>query len=307
VENSTLDDQVLIKADGMPTYNFANVVDDHTMGISHVVRGSEYLSSTPKYNLLYEAFGWEIPTYVHCAPVMKTSTEKLSKRNGDASYQDLMEKGYLTGGVLNYIALLGWAPGGEVEIFTLPELIGAFDISGISKSPAIFDTQKLNHINGEWIRRMPPEDFLAAAMPWIRREVKREDIDFAFLAGLLQPRCDFLSSIPEQLDFIDALPEYSTELFVNKKMKTTAESAIEAPREVKPALEEVADWSVENIHAALFGVIAKLEVKNGWLLWPVRIAATGKQFTPGGGVEAAYLLGKDETLRRIEIAIGKLM
>ncbi|MCL2068297.1 MAG: glutamate--tRNA ligase [Oscillospiraceae bacterium] len=306
VENATLDDQVLIKADGMPTYNFANVVDDHTMGISHVVRGSEYLSSAPKYNLLYEAFGWEIPVYVHCPPVMKTSTEKLSKRNGDAYCRDFTDKGYPIGALLNYIALLGWSPGGETEIFTLEELTGAFDIAGISKSPAIFDTQKLDHISGEWIRRMPPEEFLAAAMPWIRRAVSREDVDFAFLAGLLQPRCHALGGIPEQLDFIDALPKYEAELFVNKKMKTTAQTAIEALNAAKPALEAVTDWTAQTIHTALFDLIARLEVKNGWLLWPVRIAVTGKQFTPGGGVEAAYLLGKAETLRRIDAATDKL-
>ena len=306
VENSTLDDQVLIKADGMPTYNFANVVDDHLMNITHVVRGSEYLSSTPKYNLLYESFGWEIPVYVHCAPVMKNSVEKLSKRNGDASYQDLIEKGYLAPGILNYIALLGWSPGGEQEIFTLEEMIGAFSVSGISKAPAIFDPQKLNHINGEWIKRMPAGEFQATAEPWIRVAVKWADIDMAYLAALLQPRCDTLGAIPEQLDFIDALPDYPLDLFISKKMKTTPQTALEALQQAKPALEALSDWTPESIHTALFELIAKLEVKNGWLLWPVRIAITGKQFTPGGGVEAAYLLGKDETVRRMKTAIERL-
>jgi glutamyl-tRNA synthetase len=306
VENATLDDQVLIKADGMPTYNFANVVDDHTMGITHVVRGSEYLSSAPKYNLLYQAFGWEVPVYVHCSPVMKNQTEKLAKRNGDASYQDLREKGYLGEGILNYIALLGWSPGGEQEIFTLLELVEAFRISGISKAPAIFDTLKLNYINSEWIRRLSPEAFLEKAMPWMKQTVKRGDIDFAYLTPLLQPRCEVLGDIPAQVDFLDALPEYDISLFTHKKMKTTAEGSLPILREVRPVLEALADWTPEAIHNALFELIARLEVKNGYLLWPVRVAATGKAVSPGGGVEAAYLIGKADMLARIDVAIAKL-
>ena len=212
VENSTLDDQVLLKADGFPTYNFANVVDDHLMGITHVIRGSEYLSSSPKYNLLYEAFGWEIPIYMHCPPVMKDATHKLSKRNGDASYQDLVEQGYLKEAILNYILLLGWSPKGEKEVFSLQEMIDAFDIHGISKSPAIFDTVKLRFLNGEYIRALTPEQFHDMALPWIRKGVKREDVDTGLIASLLQPRCEVLGDIPEQLDFIDELSDYSTEL-----------------------------------------------------------------------------------------------
>lgn len=306
VENSTLDDQILIKADGMPTYNFANVVDDHTMGITHVIRGNEYLSSTPKYNLLYEAFGWELPQYIHCSPVMKNATEKLSKRNGDASYQDLVEKGYLTGAVLNYIALLGWSPGGENEIFTLEELVNAFDVAGISKSPAIFDTQKLNHINAEWIRGLTPDEFHKRALPWMRKTLKRGDVDTAFLAGLLQARCEMLSDIPEQVDFIDVMPEYSTELFVSKKMKTDRETSVAALKAILPALESAAEWNTGAIHEAMFKLIENMGVKNGYILWPLRVAVSGKQFTPGGGIEIAFLLGKTETVERVKKAIAKL-
>lgn len=306
VENATLDDQILLKTDGMPTYNFANVVDDHTMRITHVIRGNEYLSSTPKYNLLYEAFGWKIPAYIHCPPVMKTATEKLSKRNGDASYQDLVEKGYLTGAILNYIALLGWAPGGENEIFTLEELVKAFDIGGISKSPAIFDSQKLNYINAEWIRALSPGEFHEKALPWIRKTLQNEGADTLFLAGLLQARCEVLCEIPEQVDFFDRLPDYSTELFISKKMKTDKQAALSVLHGLLPVLKAVPVWDAEHIHESCFQLIAELEVKNGYLLWPLRIALSGKQFTPGGGIEIAYLLGKDEALKRIEAGITKL-
>ena len=210
VENSILDDQILIKTDGMPTYNFANVVDDHTMGITHVIRGNEYLSSTPKYNLLYQAFGWDIPVYVHCSPVMKNATEKLSKRNGDASFQDLIAKGYLTEAIINYIALLGWSPKGEQEVFTLEELVQEFDISGISKSPAIFDPVKLKAINGAYIRKLSLKKFEEMAMPYIRETCKREDVDTAMIAEVLQPRTELFTDIPEQVDFIDQLPEYQS-------------------------------------------------------------------------------------------------
>jgi len=306
VENSVLDDQILIKADGMPTYNFANVVDDHTMGITHVVRGNEYLSSTPKYNLLYEAFGWEIPTYIHVSPVMKNATEKLSKRNGDASFEDLAAKGYLDEAIVNYIALLGWAPKGENEIFTMEELIKEFDVNGISKSPAIFDTQKLKAINGEYIRKLTPEKFIEYATPYIRESCKREDIDMKLMAELLQPRTELFTDIPEQIDFIDELPEYDIEMYTHKKMKTDSENSLEALKEILPVLSEVSDWTLDNIHNALFALIEKLEVKNGRILWPLRVAVSGKQFTPGGGVELAEILGKEETIRRIEKGIEKL-
>ncbi len=306
VDNSELDDQILVKTDGLPTYNFANVVDDHLMNITHVVRGKEYLSSAPKYNLLYEAFGWEIPKYIHCAPVMKDAQNKLSKRNGDASYEDLIKKGYLKDAVLNYIALLGWAPKSEQEKFTLEELIKEFDIAGISKSPAIFDNEKLAWLNGEYIKAMPAADFKEKAMPFIRETVKREDIDFDALAALLQGRCQILNEIPEMVDFLDTLPEYDIALYTHKKMKTNPENSLESLKETLPVLEAVTEWTQENIHTALFDLIAKLEVKNGPILWPLRTALSGKQFTPGGGVELAYLLGKEETLARIQKGIEKL-
>ncbi len=306
VDNSELDDQILVKTDGLPTYNFANVVDDHLMNITHVVRGKEYLSSTPKYNLLYEAFGWEIPKYIHCAPVMKDAQNKLSKRNGDASYEDLIKKGYLKDAVLNYIALLGWAPKSEQEKFTLEELIKEFDVAGISKSPAIFDNEKLAWLNGEYIKAMPAEEFLEMAMPFIREAVTRTDIDFAALAALLQGRTQILNEIPGMIDFMDALPDYDIALYTHKKMKTNPENSLESLKAILPVLENVTDWTQENIHTVLFDLITKLEVKNGLILWPLRTALSGKQFTPGGGVELAYLLGKEDTLARIQKGIEKL-
>jgi len=308
VDNASLDDQVLIKTDGMPTYNFANVVDDHTMGITHVIRGSEYLSSTPKYNLLYDAFGWDLPVYIHCSPVMKTSTQKLSKRDGDASYQDLVAKGYLKDAVLNYIALLGWSPKGEQEIFTLPEMVEAFDVEGISKSPAIFDVQKLNYINGEYIRRLSLDEFARKAEPWIRQTVKREDVDIQLIAQVLQARCELLSDIPEQVDFIDALPEYDTAMYTHKKMKTNAETSLEALKAVLPVLEGIPEdsFTAGAVHEGLFALIEKLGVKNGYILWPVRVAVSGKQFTPGGGVELCAILGKAKSIARVKKGIEKL-
>ncbi len=306
VENTSLDDQVLIKADGMATYNFANVVDDHLMGITHVIRGNEYLSSAPKYNLLYAAFGWETPLYIHCSPVMKNATEKLSKRNGDASYQDLVAKGYLKDAVLNYIALLGWAPGGEEEIFTLEELVKAFRVSGISKSPAIFDILKLNYINSEYLRRMTPEAFYEVALPWMDKFIQRPGVDKKLLASLLQVRTEYLSDIAERVDFIDAMPVYSDVLYVNKKMKTDPATALEALKAVLPVLEQVEIFSVEALHEALFALIEKLGVKNGYILWPIRVAVSGKESTPGGGIELCAILGKEESLARIRAAIEKL-
>ncbi len=306
VENSTLDDQILIKTDGMPTYNFANVVDDHTMGITHVVRGNEYLSSAPKYNLLYEAFGWEVPVYIHCAPVMKDHTTKLSKRNGDASFEDIVAKGYLPEAVVNFIALLGWAPKGEEEIFNLDELAENFDLSGISKSPAIFDPVKLKAVNAAHIKKLSPEKFLELALPYIKQSVKREDVDLNLLAAMIQSRTELFTDIPEMIDFIDALPEYDTAMYCHKKMKTNEETSLEALKAVLPVLEALDVWTEEAVHKALFDLIAKLEVKNGWLLWPVRTAVSGKQFTPGGGVELCHLLGKEETLSRIRRGIEKL-
>lgn len=305
VDNSTLDDNVLLKADGLPTYNFANVIDDHLMGITHVIRGSEYLSSTPKYNLLYQAFGWEIPTYIHCSPVMKDAQKKLSKREGDASYEDFINKGYLKDAIINYIALLGWSPGTEQEIFTLDELAAQFDVSGISKSPAIFDVNKLNWMNGEYIRKMTIDEFTAAALPYYQAAVKR-DIDYGALSALLHDRTEKFSDIPEQIDFIDAVPDYDQELYFNKKMKTDAAVSRNSLEQILPVLEELDVWTQESIHGALFGLIEKLGVKNGVVLFPLRVALSGKKFTPGGGVELAALLGKGESIARIKAAIAKL-
>jgi glutamyl-tRNA synthetase len=305
VENSTLDDNILLKSDGLPTYNFANVVDDHLMGITHIVRGNEYLSSTPKYNLLYNAFGWEIPTYIHVSPVMRTSTKKLSKRDGDASYQDFIDKGYLNDAIINYVALLGWSPAGENEKFTLDELIKAFDIKGISKSPAIFDETKLTWLNGEYIRDMSVEEFYANAKEYIEEAVKG-DFDKKAIATLLQPRCDRFIDIPEQIDFFDALPNYDLSLYTHKKMKTTPESSLPMLQQIKEQLTTLKPWTQQGIHDLLVTMAQNLDVKNGKIMYPLRVAVSGKQFTPGGGVEIAAILGRDETLKRLDIAIDRL-
>lgn len=308
VENSTLDDQVLLKRDGLPTYNFANVIDDHLMGITHVVRGSEYLASAPKYNLLYESFGWEVPTYVHCAPVMRDGQNKMSKRHGDPSYEDLIAQGYLTEAVLNYVALLGWSPKGEQaeqEIFSLDELVKAFDMTGISKSPAIFDRVKLDHFNAVYLRNLSAEDFRKAAEPYIRQSVKG-DFDIAAIAALLQARCEHLTDIPEKVDFFDALPSYDIECFTNKKSKTNSEVSLKMLQAAVPALEALSDWTADSIHDTLIDLAARLEVKNATLMWPVRIAAAGKPVTPGGAVEICHILGKDETIRRLKAGMTRL-
>ena len=305
VENATLDDQILIKSDGMPTYNFANVVDDHLMGITHIIRGNEYLSSTPKYTLLYESFGWQMPDYVHCPQVMRDATRKLSKRDGDAYFGDFVEKGYLKEAILNYIVLLGWSPGGENEKFTLAELIEIFDVKGISRSPAILDYKKLNWLNGMYLRAMSAEEFHACVLPYIKQVVK-SDVDTAYIAGVLQERCELLSDIPEQLDFIDALPDYSPELYINSKMKTDAANSKDALLQILPVLEGLTDWKQEVIHDKLFELIAQLGLKNGRILWPLRIALSGKAFTPGGGIEISVMLGKEESVRRIKKAIELL-
>ena len=306
VENTTLDDQVLIKRDGLPTYNFANVIDDHLMGITHVVRGSEYLSSAPKYNLLYQGFGWDIPKYVHCSPVMRDAHNKMSKRHGDPSYEDLIAQGFLTDAVLNYVTLLGWSPRGEQEIFSLKELIEVFDLSGISKSPAIFDIEKLRYFNSEYIRAMSAEDFAKVAEPYIRRSVKNESYDAAAIAALLQQRTEVLTDIPEKVDFFDELPEYGTELFVHKKSKSDESSAKAVLERIVPIFESIGDWNDESIMAAMVGLAESMEAKNAKVMWPVRIAAAGKAVTPGGAVEICRILGKDETLRRLHVALEKL-
>ncbi len=309
VENSALDDQVLMKRDGLPTYNFANVIDDHLMGITHVVRGSEYLSSAPKYNLLYQGFGWDIPKYVHCSPVMRDAHNKMSKRHGDPSYEDLIAQGYLTDAVLNYVALLGWSPRGEQaeqEIFSMDELKAAFDMAGISKSPAIFDIEKLRYFNAEYIRRMSAEDFAKVAEPWIRKAVKNPAIDAAAIAALLQQRTEVLTEIPEKLDFFDALPEYGTELFVHKKSKSDEASSKAVLETVLPRFEALESWDDEHILDTMVKLAEEQGVKNAKVMWPVRIAAAGKSVTPGGAVEICRILGRDETLRRLRIGLEKL-
>lgn len=306
VENKTLDDQVLIKRDGLPTYNFANVIDDHLMGITHVVRGSEYLSSSPKYNLLYEAFGWDVPLYVHCSPVMRDQHNKMSKRHGDPSYEDLIAQGYITPAVVNYVALLGWSPGGEREIYSMAEMAEIFELKGLSKSPAIFDIEKLRYFNAEYIRSMSAEDFASVAEPYIRSAIKNPEIDAAAVAALLQQRTEVLTDIPEKLDFFDALPEYDTELFVHKKSKSDRESSLHVLETIIPVFEAISDWNDENILSSMVSLAESEGVKNAKVMWPVRIAAAGKAVTPGGAVEICRILGKAETLRRLNIALEKL-
>ena len=306
VENSELDDQILVKSDGMPTYNFANVVDDHLMAITHVVRGSEYLSSTPKYTLLYQAFGWQEPQYVHLPPVMKDAHHKLSKRNGDASFQDLMAKGYLPEAVINYIALLGWSPSDNREFFTLPELVEAFSLEGLSKSPAIFDSVKLTWMNGEYIKNMAFEAYYTRVLPYLKAAVHRDGMDYRRLAELLQKRLETWNQVAELTDFFDALPAYDTALYVHKKMKTTKEIALSSLKAVLPVVEAMTDWREEVIHDGLMALVTEMGIKNGQLLWPVRTALSGKPTSPGGATELAYLLGKEETIRRIEQGIALL-
>ena len=309
VDCDTLDDNVLIKADGLPTYNFANVIDDHLMGITHVVRGSEYLSSAPKYNLLYEGFGWEVPTYVHCSPVMRDAQHKMSKRNGDPSYEDLKAQGYLTPAILNYVALLGWSPRGEQseqEFFTLDELVGAFDIGGISKSPAIFDIEKLTYFNANYLRNLPPEEFCKVAEPYIRQAVKNEAYSVGEIAALLQARCEKLTDIPEKVDFFDALPEYGVEFYTNKKSKTNSEVSLDMLNKVLPKLESLPAWTNDAIHDMLVSFAEELGVKNATLMWPLRIAVAGKLVTPGGAVEICHILGREETIKRVKAGIAKL-
>ena len=307
VDNSELEDMILIKSDGLPTYNFANVVDDHLMGITHVVRGNEYLSSSPKYNRLYEAFEWDVPVYVHCPPIMKDQHNKLSKRNGDASFGDLLEKGYLKEAVLNYIALLGWNDGSNEEIFTLEELIKKFDYKDISKSPAIFDNAKLKGMNGEYIRKLSLDEFHELAMEQYKK-VLHKDFDFKFISELLHTRCELLNDIPEQIDFLEELPEYTTDLYVHKKMKSTVETSLENLEKVLPVLESIdeKDWTMDNIHDKVFELIKSLEIKNGQMLWPIRTALSGKSFTPGGAFEIAILIGKEESLKRMHKGIELL-
>lgn len=306
VDNSTLEDQILIKSDGLPTYNFANVVDDHLMEITHVVRGNEYLSSAPKYNLLYTAFGWEIPQYVHVSMIVKPDGHKLSKRSGDPSFEDLISMGYLVETVINFVALLGWSPGSTQEIFSLEELKEVFDIKGISKSPAVFDINKLNWMNGEYIRKMSPETFHEIATPYYKGVITRPNIDLVKLSGLLQLRTEVLSTIPENIGFLETLPEYSINMYEHKKMKTTLENSLENLKLAVPVLESLESWDSLLLHDKLMEFIQQLGIKNSQMLWPLRTALSGKDVTPGGAMELAAILGRDESMRRIKLGIQKL-
>lgn len=308
IDNSEIEDQILIKSDGLPTYNFANVVDDHLMQITHVVRGSEYLTSTPKYNLLYDAFGWEIPTYIHLPPVMKDKQEKLSKRNGDASFQDLIEKGFLPKAIINYIALLGWAPKDNTEVFSMEQLIEAFDISGISKSPAIFDIDKLTWLNSLYIKNMDDAQFFEISLPIISKIV-RKPYDLKKIASFIKSRISTISfdGIVDFIDFIEEIPkDYSVELFVNKKMKSDLATSVVALEKSIPVLQNIDDWSNDTIFAKLSELAVQLEFKNATLLWAIRTALSGKISSPCGASEMAELFGKDETICRIKFALEKL-
>lgn len=314
VDNAELDDQILLKRDGLPTYNFANVIDDHLMGITHVVRGAEYLSSAPKYNLLYQAFGWEVPTYIHCASVMINdpstgAVRKMSKRMGDPSYEELLAQGYLSQAVVNYVSLLGWAPHGELaerEFFTLAELEDVFEIGGISKSPSAFDMDKLTYFNASYLRTMSLQEFHQEALPYIRQVVTNPALPTQEIAALLQARCERLTDIPEKIDFFEVLPEYDVELFTNKKSKTNLEISKTMLEAAISMLSGLTEWSDGAIHDGLVALAESLGVKNATLMWPVRIAVAGKAVTPGGAVEICRILGREETLRRLELGLKKL-
>lgn len=310
VENSELQDQILIKTDGYPTYNFANVIDDHTMGITHVVRGSEYLSSTPKYNLLYEAFGWEIPTYIHLPLIMGKDEDgnvsKLSKRHGSTSFEDLVKEGYLPQAIINYIALLGWCPKDNQEIFSMDELIGVFSVDGISKSPAIFDYDKLEWMNGEYIKNMTLDEFAAVAEPYLKQGIKNESIDLKKVAAILQQRVTRLTQIPDMISFFDVQPEYEKELFVNKKSKTNLENSPVVLQMVIDKLKTLESWDHDSIHDCLINLAQEQGLKNGTVMWPARIAVSGKTVTPGGAIEILDILGREEAIGRMEKGLAKL-
>ncbi len=310
IENKELEDQILLKSDGYPTYNFANVIDDHLMHITHVVRGCEYLTSTPKYNLLYEAFGWELPTYVHLPLIMGKnddgSVSKLSKRHGSTSFNGLVQEGYLPETIVNYIALLGWCPKDNREIFSLAELAENFSIDGISKAPSVFDYEKLAWFNGEYLRAKVPEEFTEIAMPYYQQVFGDTQVDWAVLTSILQPRVVRLTDIPGMIGFLKELPEYDKELFINKKSKANLDNAPVMLKAAIEALTALTEWNVTAIHDCLIGLAQQLEVKNGTLLWPVRIAAAGMQVTPGGAMEILAILGKEESLRRLELGLAKL-
>lgn len=305
VENSELDDMVLMKSDGFPTYNFANVVDDHLMGITHVVRGNEYLSSSPKYNRLYTAFGWEIPKYIHCPLITDENHRKLSKRSGHSSFEDLLEQGFVAEAVVNFVALLGWSPEGNTEIMSLPELIESFDYHRISKSPAVFDMGKLRWMNGEYIKAMDFDAFYARALPYIRKSLHRE-LDFRHIAELLKTRIEVFPDIPAQIDFLEAVPDYNAALFVNKKSKTDPANSLQLLMEVLPLLCAQEDFSNDVLFELLSAFGKEKGYKTGFMMWPIRIALSGKQMTPAGATEIMELLGREESLRRIEAGIEKL-
>lgn len=305
VPNAELDDMILIKSDGFPTYNFANVVDDHLMGITHVVRGNEYLSSAPKYNRLYEAFGWEVPVYVHCPLITDESHKKLSKRSGHSSYEDLIDQGFVSKAVVNYVALLGWCPDDNREIFSLEELVKEFDYRHMSKSPAVFDTVKLRWMNGEYLKAMDFEEFFALAEPYIRKVITKE-MDLRKVAALVKTRIEIFPDIEEQADFFQELPEYDTALYTHKKMKTDAQKGLELLREVLPVLEEQNDFSNDALFETLKKFAEEKGYKIGYVMWPIRTAVSGKQNTPGGATEIMEVLQKEESLKRIRFGIEKL-
>ena len=305
VDNAELDDMILIKSDGYPTYNFANVVDDHLMGITHVVRGNEYLSSSPKYNRLYEAFGWDVPVYVHCPLITNEEHQKLSKRCGHSSYEDLIEQGFLTEAVVNFVALLGWSPADNREIFSLEELVKAFDYHHMSKSPAVFDYTKLKWMNGEYIKAMDFDSYFEMAEPYIRKVITR-DYDIRKIAEMVKTRIEIFPDIENLIDFFEELPEYDTAMYTHKKMKTTEESSLEVLTEILPVLEAQQDYSNDALYQTLCDFVAEKGCKNGYVLWPVRTAVSGKQMTPGGAYEIMDILGKEESLKRIRKGIELL-
>ena len=305
VDNAELDDMILIKSDGFPTYNFANVVDDNLMGITHVVRGNEYLSSSPKYNRLYEAFGWEVPEYIHCPLITDEEHKKLSKRSGHSSFEDLIEQGFLPETVVNFVALLGWSPEDDQEIMSLNELIEKFDYHRMSKSPAVFDYGKLRWMNGEYIKKMDFDDFYAKALPYIK-EVIHKELDLQKIARMVQTRIEVFPDIKDHIDFFEKLPEYDPEMYVHKKMKTTKESSLEELKKILPVLEGVGDWSNDSLYETFKTFAEKEGIKNGQILWPLRTAVSGKQMTPGGATELMEILGHDESMIRIKQGIELL-
>ncbi len=305
VKNDELDDMILIKSDGFPTYNFANVIDDHLMGITHVVRGNEYLSSTPKYTRLYQAFGWDEPVYIHCPLITDENHQKLSKRCGHSSFEDLLEQGFVSEAIVNFIALLGWSPVGNEEIFSLEELIEQFDYHHISKSPAVFDMTKLRWMNGEYIKKMDNERFYEMAIPYIR-EVVTKDYDLRKIADLVKTRIEVFPDIAEKIDFFEDLPDYDIEMYTHKKMKTNSEISLAVLKDLLPRFEALDDYSIAGIEKVCMDYVAEKEVKNGICLWPLRTAVSGKQMTPGGAYEIMEILGKEESLRRIRVGIAKL-